>query len=428
MMRTKELQICLVMVLFFSLIVVWGLPTYVLGKTQLVYWTMLKYKGTSVRDKAETEMVDNFMKKYPDIEVVVESIPWTELTSKTILAVKAGRGPDVTRVSFTQIGEIFAHDILIDLDPFVEKYWTAEKRKDIIGWESTTYKGKKKSFVIAPLVTCIYYRTDLFAKTGMPEPKTWDELARVAQVMTTKEIWGYIEGLSPAKGLIDQYLFPFIWGAGGEPFDEKGRAIFNNKYGQMAVQFLYDMVHKYKAMPIEALHYGLDDGLEGMRAGKFAIRFDGSNRRTYILSSEAVAGKIGMWKIPSLDGKRPSPSNIMGWSLAIPKTSKRLEEAWKFIDHMISPESLLINVKVAGEVPCRKSVLKDPYFEGPEGEPIKWFVDYMSEFDIEMPHPTHTGKLRQTVNNAIADVILKKKTVKEAMDQAVGEYNKLLEK
>jgi multiple sugar transport system substrate-binding protein len=389
---------------------------------------MLKYKGTSVRDKAETQMIENFMKRYPDIEVAVESIPWTEITRKTILAVKAGRGPDVTRVSFSQIGEHFDRDTLMDLDPFVDKYWTAEKRNDIVGWDSTTYKGKKKSFVIAPLVSCLFYRTDLFAKTGLPEPRTWDDLGRVAQAMTTKDVWGFIAGLSPAKGIIDMFFYPYIWGAGGRPFDENGRAIWNNEYGQQAVQFLYDMVHKYKAMPKEALQYTHDDAMEGMRAGKFGIKFDGSNRRKYILSSKAVAGKIGMWKFPSVEGKKPSPSNIMGWSLAIPGTADHKEEAWKFIDHMICPESLMIYAKVAGEIPSRKSVLKDPYFQGPEGKPFKWFIDYMAEFDIEMPHPHNVGKLRQTLANAIAEAILEKKSIKEALDHAAAEYNKLLEK
>ena len=149
MINSRRIQIGLLMVLVMSLVLCWGFSTEALGKTKIVYWTMLKYKGTSVRDKAETQMIDNFMKKYPDIEVVVESIPWTEITRKTILAVKAGRGPDVTRVSFSQIGEHFDRDTLIDLDPFVDKYWTKENKNDILGWDSTTYKGKKKSFVIA---------------------------------------------------------------------------------------------------------------------------------------------------------------------------------------------------------------------------------------------------------------------------------------
>lgn len=428
MISLRKIQVGLVMTLVVSILLTWGFPSDTLGKTKMVYWTMLKYKGTSVRDKAETQMIGNFMKRYPDIEVVVESIPWTEITRKTILAVKAGRGPDVTRVSFSQIGEHFDHESLTDLDPFVEKYWAQENRDDILGWDATTYKGKKKSFVIAPLVSCLFYRTDLFAKTGLPEPKTWDDLGRVAQAMTTKDAWGFIAGLSPAKGIIDMFFYPFIWGAGGRPFDENGRAIWSNKYGQQAVQFLYDMVHKYKAMPKEALQYTHDDAMEGMRAGRFAIKFDGSNRRKYILSSKAVAGNIGMWKYPSVAGKRPSPSNIMGWSLGITKTAKHKEEAWKFVDHMISPESLMIYAKVAGEIPSRKSVLKDPYFHGPEGKPFQWFINYMSEFDIEMPHPHNVGKLRQTLVNAIADVILEKKQAKEALGQAEAEYNKLLKR
>ncbi len=432
MIRSRKIEVVLLIALVLSLMLSWEFPADALGKTKMVYWTMLNYKGTSVRDRAETQMIQNFMKKYPDMEVVVESIPWTEITRKTILAVKAGRGPDVTRVSLTMIGEQFDHDTLIDLDPFVDKYWTLEKKNDSLQWKSTTHKGKKKAFIISPLVPCIYYRTDLFAKTGLPEPKTWDEMGRVAQAMTTKDTWGFIVGLHPAKGIIEMYFYPFVWGAGGRVFDENGRGIWNNKYGQQAVQFLVDLVHKYKAMPIEALQYTHDDAMEGMRAGKFAAKVDGSNRRVYINTSKAVAGKIGMWRFPSVDGKMPSPPSAHGWGLGIPKTSKHKEEAWKFIDHMISYESLMIYAKVAGEIPSRASVLKDPYFQGPEGKPFKWFIDYLDAvegmLDFDIPHPSNVGKLRQSIVNATADVILGKKTLKEALDRSVEEYNKLLKR
>lgn len=395
------------------------------GKTRIVFWTMLDHKSTNVRSVAERTMVEKFMAANPDIDVEVQSIPWTELTRKTIVAVAAGKGPDVARISFSQFREHIDHDTLIDLDPFVKDV-TPEQRRDYLAWGATTWQGKKKSFILAPLVNAIFYRKDLFARTGMEPPRTWDELAKAAKAMTTPEVWGFGFALQPGKDLTDQYLFPYIWGAGEQPFDAAERATWNNTSGQAAIQFFADMMLKHKAMPRESLQYSLDDVLEGFRAGRYAMIIDGSNRYAHANSSKVVEGKIGLWRLPSPDGKTSSPPNMMGWSVGVTKSATNPQAAWRFVQHMVSPESTLINAKVAGEVPSRVSVLKDPWFETPAAAHIKWFLSYLQDHNLEMPHPHNVGKLRQVIVNAVHEIVLAGKPVKEALDKSVAEYNRSL--
>ena len=47
-------------------------------------------------------------------------------------------------------------------------------------------------------------------------------------------------------------------------------------------------------------------------------------------------------------------------------TSCKAEAAWKLIEFLQSPEAEAIDARVGGELPTRKSTLKDPFFQTPE--------------------------------------------------------------
>jgi hypothetical protein len=56
------------------------------------------------------------------------------------------------------------------------------------------------------------------------------------------------------------------------------------------------------------------------------------------------------------------------------KDVKEKEAAWLFIEHMTSAEMQLINTKIAGEIPARKSIRFDPWFKMEEASYVNTYL------------------------------------------------------
>src|SRR5574337_1092080 len=76
-----------------------GTAPWASKKVTLRYWTFLDPKDPGPRSVAQTQIIDAFHKKYPEIEVKPEVMAWQQIDPQLVQAVGAGKGPDVTRIS-----------------------------------------------------------------------------------------------------------------------------------------------------------------------------------------------------------------------------------------------------------------------------------------------------------------------------------------
>ncbi len=415
-----------ILVLVCLLVAFFAISTLASSSEKLTYWTFLTPGTEDPRSKIQDMLIEQFEKANPGVEVEVQVLPWNELSSRLIQAVAIGKGPDVSRVAIDLLAEQFEAGTLLPLDEFIAKEPASFKDDWIYPWGSEVYNGQKMSFRVEYVPIMLYYRQDYLDSIGAAVPKTWDELGRVGEKLTANGHIGFAIGLSFAangNGFTEWFL-PSLWTAGGDVLDKNGKAAFNGPEGIKTMQYLYDLVYKYKAIPKEALSWDVNGLYDGVEAGKTAMINFGTQRLEAARKKEYIGNNLQVAPLPGLIAGKSGFTYIGGWNLAITKSTSNKELAWKFMKHLISVEASIMTAKIARQVPVRKSAFQDPWFkEDPFGREILGWVDYMEEYARPFIYPKDGLFLRRILVEAAQRIVLNQEPIEDVLNEAAERYD-----
>lgn len=396
-------------------------------KVTITYWTPLDHKDTkTARSRAEVAMVDLFRKKHPNIEVVVQTVPWQVIVQQTIMATAGDKGPDVVQASDRGLRALTEAGAIIPLDEYVGRNWTKEQKEDWMLPQTYTRIGGKWMGVYwhTLLNPVMYVNKAMLSARNLSIPKSWDELASTAKAITSGRVSGYLIGAHKDGGAsgLTVWLIPALWACGADWLDDKHRVAFNNDAGTKPFQYLYEMVHSHKVMPEGMVSMTRDNMLDAFKAATAAMVVLASN--TVAAAKQSGVGKdLALAPAPGLTAQKPLPAFSSSKHLVITKDCKEREAAGLFIEEQVGPEAQIINAKVADELPSRKSVLKDPWFNTPEAVHMKVMVDYASRYSRTMDyHPKHF-MLCELAAEATQKIILKQKSIKDALDEVAKRWS-----
>jgi multiple sugar transport system substrate-binding protein len=344
-------------------------------------------------------------------------------------AASAGTGPDVARQLDRYVLTLAEAGVIRPLDDMT-KGWSAARRKDYVySLDDTTHDGKLWAFrqAVRP-VNVLYYRSDLYAAAGAKSyPRTITEFTRIANAVTKGQVIGFMMPFSKSDGMSKfiQQAPSLYWSAGSDLIDPKtSKPTFHLEGGQTIFQWLQDMVHVHKVMPVGAASTDSETVNSMFLAGALASNFDHSSKWAEWSRKEAIQGKIDTGWVPSF-GDRPAPVNTAGaWTLVMGKGANT-EAAWRLMEFMQSPEAELIDARVGGELPTRKSTLEQPFFRTDEARRMMGWLSYMAE----NPHPATLLKVKkvEVLTDVMADaaqqIIVNKADVKATLAAAAQRYD-----
>lgn len=406
-----------------------GLPrARAAGKTELTFWTFLNPKSSSGRARAQTEMIAAFEQKNPNIKINVEIAPWQTVDRQLIQAVNAGRGPDVALLYSGRLGQHVEAGSILPLEPYVSS-WSADQKADwIVPWDSLVWNKKKMAFFSDNRVMVLVYRSDWLDQAGVKSaPKTWIEAAETASKFTKPpHQWGYITALSQSQNAagLEEFFVPMLLGRGGQLLGPNNEPTFDSRAGQACMSYLADLVHKYKVTPESCVSLSFNKQQDGIEAGNYGMAVFGSHRITTIQNATPTGKKIRTAPVPSPNPDRPSPAIAAGQTLAIAKTSKNPDAAWKFIEHMISADMELINAKVGGQMPPRKSAYQSPWFKNPtfEAAQLLSWKDYIVKAGIPYKFPIRFAEVSRLLAKTAEQVVGQGLNPADALKQAAQEW------
>jgi ABC-type glycerol-3-phosphate transport system substrate-binding protein len=389
-------------------------------KTSITYWTVLDHRDTKTgRSRAEAAMVDLFRKRHPDIEVNVQIVPWQQMTQQIVLAAGAGKSPDVAMASDRGLTTLVKAGAISPLNDYVGKHWTKEQKEDwLLPQNSAVFDGKQMG---------VYWHTNvgnlLFVNSALLKakeakiPRTWEEMTQTGKLLTQGRTVGYLMGASKDGSAVQliHWLIPFLWAAGAEWLDDKGRVAFNTEAGAKPFQWLHDMVHLHKVIPEGMAAVTRDNMLDAFKSGTVAMTTLASNVVTAARGSTAGKDMI-LAMDPGLRPDRPDPVYCSGKWMVIGKDSKEKGAAALFIEEETSPEAQVINARLANELPSRKSALNDPWFASPEAADMKVMVEAARQYGRTMFYHERELELQTMVAEATQQIIGKRKSVKDALD------------
>ncbi|MBL8701777.1 MAG: sugar ABC transporter substrate-binding protein [Alphaproteobacteria bacterium] len=215
-------------------------------------------------------------------------------------------------------------------------------------------------------IQLLWYRKDLFDKAGLQPPKTWDEMVEAGKKVQEQNPG--IAGITIPYGRQDgqnlMVWYNFLWGAGGDLFDDKMNPIFNSPAGIKATQDFTDIILKHKITPVGAASFNEADSTTYFFQGKAAmvpVWWHVYNR--FRLPDAGVKlDQVGFVPLPSYPGKGAT-TYTNNWIYGLNGKTRNRDAAIEFLDYISTAEierSILIDPNESDVVCVHWSNLRDP--------------------------------------------------------------------
>jgi len=396
-------------------------PSLAQQKTTITFWHAM---GAQL-GKTIDMLVNEFNSKNPNVFVKAEyQGNYGALSQKLVGSLVARKPPTVAQVYGNWAAEYITSNELVPMERFVKgpNGLSALEIDDI--WEglraACVFNGVWYTMPFNKSVYVLVYNETALKEAGIAKPPaTWQELVTAAKALTVKDgdkIVRYGLGLRPN---ID-YFACFFFNAGGAWLDANGKVAVNSPEGVKTLQFMADLLNKYKVCYYVPGYLDADFG-----AGKVAMYLTTSPGLSY--TNQSVAGKFE-WSaapLPYMDPKFKS-TPVAGTDLAIfaRASEKEQQAAWEFVKWLVEPRQTARWAMGTSYIPVRKSamhleIMKQWFAEHPREEQSLKQLRYI-KYD---PNISAWSNIRGDVSEAVEKVYLGKATPKEALDAAVVKAN-----
>lgn len=370
-----------------------------------------------------------FEKKHPKVTIDLSPAPYDPQHQRILLSKAGGVLPDMFQIDTIWLGEMADQGLAANLDSYY-KNW--DQRTDIPDsfLDSSKWKGSYHAVWAYSDTRTFIWNKDVFRKAGLdPEkpPATWDEVVSFAQQIQTRVpgVAGVGFPAAAQEGTADRW-YPYLFMGGGRILNpEQTKAEFNSPAGVKSVQFLVDLVRKYKVTPPEVLTQDADAVYDAVLAGRYGMMLAtvGDGWADSKLDGSAYKAKIGAALPPLCDGCKAA-SAAGGWLFAINSKSAYKDLVWEYITMATAtPNITPFEVKLV-RVPVRKSGLAQT--EAFKDDPYNSVTVKAAGVSQFAPWVPAYYKVVEHIYTAVQKAVQGTVPVKDALDAAAAEVDKLI--
>lgn len=309
-------------------------------KTELNYsgWINLYPHHAAAVGAIET----GFEEKFPDVDWILNDVPFDQALKQATVASLAGNAPDNIHLI---AGWVPALNDIGALEP-LNDYFTAEEWAQIpqSSLDSVTFDGQIMAMPWVPGPIIMFYNRNLMEQAGLdPDapPQTWPELLEAAKaICALPDVDGapiYGVALRTARNPNSaQWTIPIIYGQGGDIVDADGNVSFDTPEAAAA----YEWVKELTDSGCAPSGFTIDETRNTMAAGRAGFIFEGPWGRG--LFNNLSGGKLttaadgDIWAAPmpmDPSGKRRTIGNPH--EITISAGSEHKDLAAEFIRHVI---------------------------------------------------------------------------------------------
>ena len=377
------------------------------------------------------DMVAQYNKEHPNVEVTVLTYPLAEFYQKMAAAVPTGTGPDIIEASTVSMRKFVELGFAYPNQPEEDNWIREPGRFQPFMLQDLTYKEKTYGIPFTQGRQVLLYNIDMFREAGLSEPpKTAEQMVEYAQKLAKYDSSGNLirSGISlrlsgAGTGIADKW---WVWlhAYGGTLLKElpggKYIADYNSSAGRKALELYIDLLYKYKVDS-----HSLKHDAEAFALGQTAMFTRESWVIDYVKDTNPDMN-FGTALIPGLEG-----TNLTFDPFYILKSCKNPDIAIHFIMWLQQPENLQCYFKTTGWTPAREDV---DYTE---------IYDKVPQYEIFMTSPpgyTFFGyypipcileiinKLSERLGNAFLDkgLLGNPKGIAQVLDEAAKETNDIL--
>jgi len=350
------------------------------GAAELNIWVM---STTTQQQQDMKDLMRPYLAANPNLRVNVTVLNWESAWSKITAAAASGQGPDILELGTTWVSSISSMGAL---EPI-----SAAQQTEIGGaqafipavWGSTHRFDDNKIYAIPWYADAraAFYRTDVFKKAGV-NPKeaftNWTSFKQAMQKINGQVIDGkkiYALGY-PGKNdwNVIHNLAPWIWNAGGDLLSaDRRHSAINSPEALQAITY-YTSFAAEGLVPSSALEKDSAQIEAGFFSGQYAVIFSGSWILKQMATPKAKGGQMesvathnfGIESYPA--GLKGNQTLFSGSDLAIMKSSKNKDQAWKLLAYLTSRDAEVTYSKMSAMLPARldavydKDLMADPHY------------------------------------------------------------------
>ncbi len=321
------------------------------GRTTLRFWAMGR-EGEVVR-----ELLPDFERENPGLRVEVQQIPWTAAHEKLLTAHVGEATPDVAQLGNTWLSEFVALDAIAPLDARVAAGEVVDQGDHFPGiWDTNVLDGRLYGVPWYVDTRVLFYRSDLLAAAGHPEPPADWEQWRAAM----RDIVAAAGGERRYGILLPLNEWPptVILGlqAGSPLLDvEGGYGVFAQPAFRRAFDFYLSLFRDGLAPPVS--NNEIANLYQEFARGTFAMYITGPwNLGEF--QRRLPAELQDAWATAPLPGPEPGVPGVSlagGSSLVIFKDSPHADAAWKLIEFLSRPQQQARFYELTGDLPAHKT-------------------------------------------------------------------------
>ncbi len=383
------------------------------------------------RESTLGEVVKKFNEKMAqegkNIKAEFELIPYEQQVPKFMAALSAGKAPDIYSLDLVQYPYFISIGAFRDI---TEEYnslpFKDELPKGIL--KLGMQKGKVYALPYEIDLSIINWNKGMFSNAGLdPEspPETWDDLIKDSVALTkdnngdgNPDQWGFAE-VGNNAGSYMFWFMPVVWGNNGRMFDDEGNVVFNSKETKEALQLWYDLIYKYKSVPISSVQWSAGDRYNAFIANKLGIFLSG-NFYIKTIMKDAPDLKFGVALIPHGKGKGATfgGGNLIG----ITAQCKNPKAAWEFVKFAFSKDVLVELYAPKLMLIPRRDLYDNKYYR--EYPQMKKYQEILGH--AITPYTYKYNQIYEPVLYYLQGALLDKIDVNEAVEECDAELKKLV--
>ena len=291
--------------------------------------------------------------------------------------------------------------------------------------DTAMYQGRLYAVPDYSNADLLYYRKDILAKAGVPPPKTWGQLQRLAETVAPKYgLYGYAGTFAPYEGLTVNFAAA-VQSAGGSILSPDGTKVTVDS--PQALRGLEFLVNGFTQgwIPKVALTYEEESSQAAFEAGKFlfldnwpdvyaALSVPGPENKVY--------GKVGVAPLPGPDGT--GSSSLGGANLAISAFSQHQQTALNFIKY-ITREASERQMLVQGSFP---PVWTQLYTDKSLWRTYPYLPVLEQAINSAQPRPaiTNYDQASLAISSAVYEALTRQKQPQQALAEMAGQLAQII--
>jgi multiple sugar transport system substrate-binding protein len=301
-------------------------------------------RGAGDSQKAYQMVFDAFTKKTGvKIQLFMTN---TDFETKLNAAAAAHKLPDVVIDDGSQLGSFKSQGIITEVD---RSKIAGNSQVSDGAWKSVLDdQGKTYGVPFSAQASVLLVRSDWLKKVGLPAPKTWDELEKVAKAFTTQDpdgngkndTYGLDVPGSTQRGYLSWYWSNFLYQAGGnflQPASGGGfESTVSSAQAVQAADFLEKMYCTDKVVQPGALNNLTTDTNTAFQTGVAGMYLTGPYAYA-TMDATTVKGKYEVVAPPA--GPKGIGSLAEGTTVYAMAGSKRGADFTKLASYMVSAEA-----------------------------------------------------------------------------------------